>query len=223
MLVSYLENSRAHRILWLLEELELPYEVKVYKRAEDMRAPSELKSIHPLGKSPMIEADGRVFAESGAIIEYFIERYGEDKGLAPDPASSEHWDYLYWLHYSEGSAMPVVTQKLIFQMMPERVPALIRPIAKLISKGFMRSLTDPSSRDHMALWESTLKTHGWFVGDQFTAADIAMSFPVEAGYSRFERSDRYPAIEAFLTAIQGRPAYQRALERGSNYSLAWSG
>ncbi|SNY93460.1 glutathione S-transferase [Cohaesibacter sp. ES.047] len=224
--VHYLEESRAHRILWLLEELSVEYDVIVYKRTKDFRAPDSLKSVHPLGKSPVIEDGDRVLAESGAMIEYLVDTYGSDGGsgntLRPARDTDAYHDYLYWLHYSEGSAMPLVTNKLLFQMLPKKVPVLIRPIASLICKGVTDSLIDPQLVDHVTFWNDTLARDGWFAGGQFSAADIAMGFVVEATMDRFAvdgaPNDR---IEAYIDAIQARPAYQRALKRGgNNYSLS---
>ncbi|MGG7519579.1 glutathione S-transferase family protein [Allorhizobium undicola] len=217
--VHYLDNSRAHRILWLLEELGLDYEVKTYRRGPDMRAPESLKAVHPLGKSPVIEDGGNVYAESGAIIEYLIETYGKG-ALKPAQGSPGHSRYLYWLHYAEGSAMPLLLLKLIFSRLPRQVPFLLRGTARLISKAVGAKLVDPQLADHMALWESELARDGFFAGRELTGADIAMSFPVEAALSRVEVSGPMPAMRHYLEAIRARPAYRRALERGGAYGYA---
>ena len=220
--VHYLEESRAHRILWLLEELGLDYEVELYQRNRDFRAPYALKAIHPLGKSPVIEDGERVMAESGAIIEYCLSLSDRGAALRPVADTEAYWHYLYWLHYSEGSAMPLVTNKLLFKLLPKRVPIIVRPVTSLICKGVLRNLIDPQLKDHVRFWNATLAHSGWFAGREFSAADIAMSFAVEATRGRFMSDGMNTVhIDAFLDAIRARPAYQRALERGGHhYSLA---
>ncbi|MCO6185509.1 glutathione S-transferase [Rhizobium sp. L1K21] len=210
--VHLLNLSRAERLIWLLEELELPYEIKHYKRTAAYLAPKELKAVHPLGKSPVIEDDGKVIAESGAIFEYILEKYGNGR-LVPPAGSDEKLRYTYFMHYTEGSAMPLLVMKLIFMKIPDRVPFLIKPIAKLISKGATDSLIDPQLRDHIAFWESELSRDGWFAGKDFTAADIMMSFPLENIGVRFPQARESRAIQAYLDAIAARPAYKRAKEK----------
>ncbi|WP_320200583.1 glutathione S-transferase family protein [Agrobacterium sp. rho-13.3] len=217
--VHYLENSRAHRILWLLEELGLDYEVKTYKRAPDMRAPKSLKAIHPLGKSPVIEDGGKIYAESGAIIEYLLDTYGNG-AFRPQPGTDAYRRYIYWLHYAEGSAMPLLLLKLLFSRIPREVPFLLRPVANLISNGVASKLVDPQLKDHTAYWESELARDGLFAGSELTGADIAMSFPVEAAMSRAAGANKTPAIVQFLQNIRARPAYQRALKKGGAYVYA---
>ncbi|MGV8939481.1 MAG: glutathione S-transferase family protein [Allorhizobium sp.] len=217
--VHYLENSRAHRILWLLEELGVAYEVVNYKRSPDMRAPDALKRIHPLGKSPVIEDNGKVIAESGAIIEYLIDTYGDDH-LRPPQGSDARLRYRYWLHYAEGSAMPLLVMKLIFSKLPGQMPFILKPLAALISKGVSARLLDPQLDDHVAFWNTELSRDGWFAGPDFTGADIAMSFPIEAGLTRIETKGDLSALHSYLAAIRARPAYQRALQRGGAYRYA---
>ncbi len=221
IVVHYLENSRAHRILWLLEELGVPYDINVYRRGFDMRAPASLKAIHPLGKSPVIEDGGKVIAESGAIIEYLIDTYGGET-FRPVAGSDERLRYTYFLHYAEGSAMPLLVMKLVFAKLPSQVPFFIRPIAALIAKAAAKSFIDPQLEDHVAFWESELARDGYFAGAEFSAADIAMSFPLEAAMSRMEQGRERPlsAVRRYLEAIRARPAYQRALARGGAYSYA---
>ena len=220
IVVHYLENSRAHRILWLLEELGVPYDINVYRRGSDMRAPASLKAVHPLGKSPVIE-DGKVIAESGAIIEYLIDTYGGETSR-PVAGSDERLRYTYFLHYAEGSAMPLLVMKLVFAKLPSQVPFFVRPFAALIAKGAAKSFIDPQLEDHVAFWESELARDGYFAGAEFSAADIAMSFPLEAAMSRMEQGRERPlsAVRRYLEAIRARPAYQRALARGGAYSYA---
>ena len=221
ILVHYLDNSRAHRILWLLEELELDYEVKTYRRGSDMRAPDSLRQVHPLGKSPVLEDGGKVYAESGAIIEYLLDTYGNGR-LRPVAGTDAYRRYLYWLHYAEGSAMPLLLLKLLFTRLPGQMPWLLRPVAAAMSKGVRAKLIDPQLRDHLVYWETELKREGFFAGGDLTGADIAMSFPVEAAMSRADAAGDTPAIRAFLEAIRKRPAYRKALEKGGAYVYARS-
>ncbi|MDO1582378.1 glutathione S-transferase family protein [Rhizobium oryzicola] len=214
IIVHYLNNSRAHRILWLLEELGVEYQVKTYERGPDLRAPASLKAIHPLGKSPVIEDDGKVIAESGAIIEYLIETYGAGR-LKPAAGTPEALRYRYWLHYAEGSAMPLLLLKLLFLRIPAQLPFFIRPFGKMIAQGVQAKLVDPQLKDHLAFWNGELAREGWFAGGEFSGADIAMSFPVEAGMTRMQAEGDISAVRHYLDAIRARPAYQRAIERGA--------
>lgn len=219
--VHYLDNSRAHRILWLLEELGVEYEVKTYKRTSEYRAPASLKAIHPLGKSPVIEDKGRVVAESGAIMEYLMDTYGGES-LRPTTGTDERLRYCYWMHYAEGSAMPLLVMKLIFSRIPRQVPFFIRPMARMISDGVGRKLIDPQFSDHLAFWKAELARDGWFAGQRFSAADIAMSFPVEGAMSAVGRDQDTAVLRKWMDAIRARPAYQGALTRGGEYRYAKS-
>ncbi|RZJ00272.1 MAG: glutathione S-transferase [Brevundimonas sp.] len=218
--VHHLNDSRSQRVLWLLEEMGLPYEVKRYQRdAKTRLAPPELKAIHPLGKSPVLD-DGDVrVAETGAIIEYLLETYPA-AGLRPAAGTEAGRRFTYWLHYAEGSAMTPLLLKLIFGVLPDRVPFIARGVAKGISKAMNANMIDPQLAAHTALWEAELTRSPWFAGDAFSAADIMMSFPIEAGGSRISYGPDKPRLKAFLQTIQARPAYQRALERGGPYSYA---
>lgn len=216
--VHYLNDSRAHRLLWLLEELELDYQVISYQRDANLGAPAKLKTIHPLGKSPVIEMNGMVLAESGAIFEQLCDSHPA-QNLLPAPGSADRHAHIYWLHYAEGSAMPLLVDKLIFSVLPARVPFFIRPVAALISNAMMKMRIDPELKNHVALWEQTLAATGWFAGTSFSTADIIMSFPVEIGLERTGASQS-AAITRWLASIRARPAYQRALQRGGNYSYA---
>lgn len=212
LIVHYLNNSRAHRLVWLLEELGLDYEIRFYKRGPDYRAPAELKKVHPLGKSPVLEDDGLVIAESGAIFEYLLEKY-DPKGLVPASGTPERLAYTYWLHYAEGSAMPLLVMKLIFGMIPKQVPFFMKPFAKAISGSVMGRMIDPQLKDNADLWEAELSENGWFAGSAFSAADIIMSFPVEAAIIRAGLGSGYPAINNWLRSIKLRDAYKRAAEK----------
>ena len=218
--VHHLNDSRSQRVLWLLEELGLDYEVKRYQRdARTLLAPPELKAIHPLGKSPVVD-DGDVrVAETGAVVEYLLESPG-GSALRPARGTAEGRRFTYWLHYAEGSAMTPLLLKLIFSQIPKRAPLLARPVAKGIARGMNERMIDPQIAAHTAYWEAELARTEWFAGDSFSAADIMMSFPVEAAGSRVGYGPDKPRLKAFLERIHARPAYVRALERGGPYSYA---
>jgi glutathione S-transferase len=217
--VHHLNNSRSQRVLWLLEELAVPYEIVRYQRQGDMRAPKELRAIHPVGKSPVITDNGNTVAESGAIIEYVVSAYGEGR-LIPPPNTPERLRYTYWLHYAEGSAMPPLLMKLLFTLMPKRAPALLRPLVRKVSSSALTTIVNPQLKQHMAFWEEELSKSPWFAGDEFTAADIQMSFPLEAAMARGGLEQGYPKATAFLERIHLRPAYRRAIEKGGPYAVA---
>ncbi|ADG09435.1 glutathione S-transferase [Caulobacter segnis] len=219
IVVHHLNNSRSQRVLWLLEELGVPYEVKRYERdPQTMLAPPALKAIHPLGKSPVISDGDTVIAETGAIIEYVTEVHGQGR-LIPAAGSAERLRYTYWLHYAEGSAMTPLLLTLVFSALPKRAPGLMKPLVKSIAAKAQAGFVDPQLKTHIDYWEAELAKSPWFAGPEFTAADIAMSFPLEAGADRAGAASR-PHIKAFLEKIHARPAYQRALERGGPYAYA---
>ncbi|MDM0020541.1 glutathione S-transferase [Variovorax saccharolyticus] len=219
--VHHLNNSRSQRVLWLLEELELPYEVVRYQRdPKTMLAPPELKKVHPLGKSPVVTADdGPALAESGAIIETLVERYGDGR-LSPAAGTPEAHRYRYWLHYAEGSAMPPLLLKLMFDRVEKaKMPFFAKPIAKGIADKARAAFILPSLKTHLDFMEAELGKTEWFAGDAFSGADIQMSFPVEAARARGGLDASRPKLMAWLERIHARPAYQRALERGGPYGL----
>ncbi|MGA7328746.1 MAG: glutathione S-transferase [Rhodomicrobium sp.] len=219
--VHHLNNSRSQRLLWLLEELGVPYEIVHYERdPKTMLAPQTLKKVHPLGKSPIITDNGQTVVETGAIIEYILDGYGKGR-LAPKAGTPEHLRYTYWMYYAEGSAMPPLLLKLVFgRIAKHRAPFFMRPILKQISKSVQGTLIDPQLATHIGYWEDELSKHAWFAGEEFTAADIQMSFPAEATAARAGIGERYPKLQGFLDRIHARPAYLRALERGGPYALA---
>jgi glutathione S-transferase len=219
--VHHLENSRSQRVLWLLEELGLPYEVVRYERNPKTKlAPPELRALHPLGKSPIIQDGGQTVAETGAIIEYLLGKYGEGR-LVPPASAPERLRYTYWLHYAEGSAMSPLLLKLLFgQMMPAGAPPLLKPLVRSVTKPVLERFIDPQLKLHADFWEGELSKTAWFAGAEFTAADIQMSFPLEAAASRGDTGVKRPHTEAFLQTIHARPAYRRALERGGPYAYA---
>jgi glutathione S-transferase len=218
--VHHLNNSRSQRVLWLLEELEVPYEVKRYERdATTMLAPASLKAVHPLGKSPVI-TDGEVtLAESGAIIEYLAGKYGGGR-LLPPAGTPERLRCTYWLHYAEGSAMPPLLMSLIFnRVRTSPMPFFAKPIARGIADKVMGSFVSPQIKLHLDYMEGELGKSTWFAGDEFSAADVQMSFPLEAAASRGGLDAGRPKLMAFLERIHARPAYQRALAKGGPYEL----
>ena len=220
IVVHHLNNSRSQRVLWLLEELELPYEIKFYERDKDtMLAPPELFKIHPLGKSPVITDGDTTVAESGAIIDYIVSTYGNGR-LIPPEGTPERLRYTYWLHYAEGSAMPPLLLKLVFGVLPERAPWFVKPVVNGIANTANKSFIDPQLKLHTGYWESELEKTEWFAGSDFTAADIQMSFPLEAAASRADIQMALPKVMSFLKTIHERPAYRRALEKGGPYAYA---
>ena len=220
--VHHLNNSRSQRILWLLEELGLPYEIKRYQRdAKTMLAPPELLKVHPLGKSPVITDGDITVAESGAIVEYLLDTHGEASGLRPAKGSAEYRRFVYWLHFAEGSAMPPLVMKLVFQKIKSTpMPFFVKPIARGIADKVLGSFVDPNLARQMAFMEADLAGGPWFVGPQFSAADIQMSFPVEAANARGALGTNTPRLKDWLVRAHARPAYQRALERGGKYDYA---
>jgi glutathione S-transferase len=218
--VHHLNNSRSQRILWLLEELGLTYEVKRYERDKTtMRAPVSLRAVHPLGKSPVITEGNVTIAESGAIIEYLIERHGKGR-LVPPAGSPERLRYTYWLHFAEGTAMPPLVMKLVFNRIETGpMPFFVKPIARKISSTVKRSYIDPEIAGQLDYMQSEIAATGWFAGKEFTAADIQMSFPLEAAASRGGLTESHAGLTDFLQRIHARPAYQRALKRGGAYEL----
>lgn len=219
IVVHHLENSRSQRVLWLLEELGLPYEIKHYKRnPTTMRAPPELRAVHPLGKSPVVTDGDKTLAESGAIVEYLAETYGGGR-FVPPAGSPESLNYRYFMHFAEGSMMSPLLMKLIFSRLPAGAPALVRPIARAIANKALSTVAQPQIDQQLEFLEGELAQRDWFAGPEFSAADIQMSFPLEAAAARGGLDVRFPRLTDFLKRIHARPAYARALERGGPYAL----
>lgn len=218
--VHHLNNSRSQRVLWLLEELGLDYTVVRYQRDPDtLLAPPSLRAVHPLGKSPVLVDGGHTLAESGAVLEYLVERYDAARAFAPSPGTSEHLRYRYWLHYAEGSAMPPMLLSLVFSRLKKApMPFFARPIARSIADKALQGFVAPQVRLHLDYMEAELGKARWFAGENFSAADIQMSFPVEAAAARAGLGT-YPKLADFLARIHARPAYQRALEQGGPFDL----
>ncbi|MGB7756352.1 MAG: glutathione S-transferase [Salinisphaera sp.] len=218
--VHHLENSRSQRVLWLLEELEIEYKVERYARdPKTQLAPDSLKRVHPLGKSPVITDGRRTVAETGLIIDYIVREHGGGR-LAPRPGSEDHLRYQYWLHYAEGSLMPPLLLQLVFDTVEEKTPRLARPVARAISGQVKKQFIRPQRLLHFDYLENELRSHEWFVDDTFSAADIMLSFPIEAAVARGGAGERCPKLREFVERIHARPAYQRALERGGPYAYA---
>lgn len=223
--VHHLDHSRSQRVLWMLEELGLSYALVDYRRdAKTWLAPKALRQVHPLGKSPVLEDDGLVLAESGAILEYLADRYDSERRLSPDvlPAQApERLRYRYWMHYAEGSAMPPLLMALVFgRIRSAPMPFFIRPVARMIVDRTTQGFIAPQLELHLDWMERELGQRRWFAGERFTAADIQMSFPLQAAASRAGSMERYPCLQAFLTRIAERPAFQRAVARGGALDLA---
>jgi glutathione S-transferase len=225
--VHHLETSRSQRILWLLEELGVPYELKVYRRNRDTRlAPPELKAIHPLGKSPVITDEGETIAESAAIIEYLVEKYGHmGRGdvaqLEPARGSAAYRQCRYWMHYAEGSLMNWLVMKLVFSSLPKRpMPFFAKPVARAMCDKVQQQLIDPNLQNSLQFIEGHLARNTWFAGQDLTMADFQMSFAVEALLARSAAGGEYPRLAAYHRRMRERPAYQRAEAKGGPTVMA---
>jgi glutathione S-transferase len=218
--VHHLENSRSQRIVWLLEELGIDYEIRRYGRDKQTGlAPPELLEVHPLGKAPVITDGDRTVAESGAIIEYLMYEY-DDGRLRPQDGTDERLAYNYWLHYAEGTFAPLMILSLVLSRIEEApMPFFLRPVAKGIAQKVRDAYLDANVRRNLEFMDATLKDSRWFCGNVFTAADVQMSFALEAAEARTTLTDEYPHLAAFLETIRARPAYQRALDKGGHYEL----
>ncbi|WNH51730.1 glutathione S-transferase [Stenotrophomonas oahuensis] len=223
--VHHLDHSRSQRVLWMLEELNLPYQVVRYQRdPKTWLAPQALRDLHPLGKSPVVEDDTLVLAESGAILEYLVDRYDSARQFSPEPVplqSPERLRYRYWMHYAEGSAMPPMVMSLVFARLRKApMPFFARPIARQIADKALKGFVGPQIKLHLQWMERELGNTPWFAGERFTAADIQMSFPLQAAAARGGDLSAYPRLQAFLERIAQRPAYQRAQAKGGSLDLA---
>ncbi|GAB2733384.1 glutathione S-transferase [Melaminivora jejuensis] len=221
LIVHHLETSRSQRILWLLEELAVPYDIRRYPRDPKSRlAPAALKKIHPLGKSPVVEDGETVVAESGAIIEYLVERFGaqapaELAHLEPARGTPEHRQCRFWMHYAEGSLMNWLVMQLVFDTIPRQpMPFFVRPIARALCAKVQQTLIQPNVQTALAFMEAHLARHLWFAGEHITMADFQMSFAVEAALARGGGQDAWPHLRAYRQRMEARAAYQRALDKG---------
>jgi glutathione S-transferase len=217
--VHHLNNSRSQRVLWLLEELGLPYQIKHYQRdRKTMLAPPELRAIHPLGKSPVV-TDGEItVAETGAIVEYLIDK--ADGRLRPAAGTPERLRWTFWLHYAEGSLMTPLLLKLVFDFMPQRSPMILRGLVRNIATRAKAGFVMPQLGTHFDFLESELGKSEWFAGPEFSAADVMMSFPLETGAQRGGAFEGRPRLKAFVERIHARPAYKTAIEKGGPYVYA---
>jgi glutathione S-transferase len=213
--VHHLNNSRSQRVLWLLEELALPYEIKRYQRdPKTMLAPAELRAVHPLGKSPVITEGAATLAESGAILEYLLDRHGAGR-LRPAPDAPEYLRYRYFLHYAEGSLMPLMLLALVIARMPQGpMPFFMKPLVRAIAGKIRAQFLGPQLKLHLDYLERELEGRSWLLGEELSAADIQLSFVLEAAASRGGLGSNYPRLAAYLQGIRARPAYQRALAKG---------
>jgi glutathione S-transferase len=217
--LHHLENSRSQRVLWLLEELGLAYELKRYARDPKSKlAPPELTRVHPLGKSPVVTEGDATVAESGAIVEYLLERHGQGR-LRPAAGTPERLRFTYWLHFAEGSAMPFLLLKLVFEKVRTApVPFFVKPVVSGIAAKVNKAFINPNLQRQLAFIEAELARSPWFAGAEFSAADVQMSYPLEAAAESGGLGRQHPAITDWLSRIHARPAYQRALAVGGPYS-----
>ena len=217
--VHHLNNSRSQRVLWLLEELGLPYEVRRYERdAVTMRAPAALRAVHPLGKSPVLTDGDVTVAETGAIVEYVLDTHAAGR-LRPERGTAAGREFTYWLHFAEGSAMTPLLFKLVFgRILETPMPFFVNPVARGIVGKVMSTFIEPGLKLHLDFMEQSLAGRPWFCGDEFSGADIMLSFPLEAAAMRGGLGD-WPNLRSFVERVQARPAYLRALERGGPYAF----
>jgi glutathione S-transferase len=217
LIVHHLNNSRSQRVLWLLEELGVPYEVKRYQRdPKTMLAPPELRAVHPLGKSPVITHGDRVVAETGAIVTYLVDNFSDGR-LVPAGGTEDRHRYTYWLHFAEGSAIPPLVMSLVFNELPKQAPFFVRPVAKAITAAVQKGFLRPTITAQLDFIESELTGTAWFAGGAFSAADVMMSFPLEAASARIGLGKR-TRTQDWLARIHDRPAYQAALQKGGPYA-----
>ena len=222
--VHHLNNSRSQRSLWMLEELNQEYEIIGYERdLKTLQGPDSLRNIHPLGKSPVITDDSSgkqiLIAESGAIVEYLLQNYGKNSSLIiPETGSQQERDYLYWLHFSEGSLMPPLLLRLIFDRVKKaRVPFFVKPITKAVADKVLIEYVNPNINRLLEFIEESLKGKNWFLGDQLSGADIQMSFPLETSLARGLVNEHYTCIQSYVERIHEQPGYQAALKKGGKY------
>lgn len=219
--VHHLENSRSQRVLWLLEELGLPYEVKRYERDKKTNlAPKELLKVHPLGKSPVIEDNGAAYAETGAIIEHIVETHGQGR-LVPAKGTDEYRRYKYWMHAAEGSYMPPLVMALFLNRMETaKMPFFAKPIAKKLTQGVRDAYLTHTTKALFDYLDAELERSEWLAGKDFTAADVIMSFPAEASLQRVDAAKSAKKLKSYVDRLHARPAYKRALEKGGPYAYA---
>lgn len=220
IVLHHLNNSRSQRILWLLEEIGVDYELKTYQRnPKTQLAPEALKAIHPLGKSPVLTDGDRVLAESGLIIDYLIQTYAPQ--WQPVAGSDAWYQNQYWLYFAEGSLMPPLLLTLVFDTIRNsRMPFIAKPVAKAIADRVTKQFVSPDVKRLLRFIDDQLAGRDWFGAEQLSGADFQMSFPLEAARARRLVTDEHPNIRRFLACVAERPAYQRALDRGGRYAYA---
>jgi glutathione S-transferase len=213
LVLHHLNQSRSQRVLFLLEELGVPYEIRFYKR--DPRtglAPKSLREVHPLGKSPVLTDGDTVVAETGLIIDYLIDHYGDGR-LRPPADTPERLDYAYYLHYAEGSLMPLLLIGLVVGMAARKAPWPLRPVGHLFDRGVHKAFLDSQLALHLGVLDRALANRAWFAGNELTGADAIMSFPLQAARKRYGL-ECYPALRDWLARFEARPAWARATEKG---------
>lgn len=218
--VHHLENSRSLRLLWLLEEMGVEYDLKIYQRDPKTNlAPADYQALHPMGKSPVVTDGEMTLAETGAIVEYLLDHY-MTAGLRPEKGTPERQAYYYWMHAAEGSVMPLLTLGLFLTMMETRPPFFMRPIIKAVTGQLRKAYHTPSLRKQINYINTHLGENEWFTGSHLTGADAMMLFPLEAAMVRTVPDADYSHIKAYLDRVYARPAYQRAVERGGKQDLS---
>ena len=214
IVVHHLTLSRSHRLLWLLHEMEVEYELVKYERGKDFRAPKSMRDIHPLGKSPMIELeDGTVLAESGAMFEELLDLF--PSSLRPEPGTDQHRRYRFYMHYPEGSMMtPTFTKLLTTRLRDPPIPFFLKPISRQIAKTIDAEYTDAELDLHRDFLEGELAERAFVAGNDFTAADIMISYPLDAMMTQWPPDKSYPNLTAYLSGLKARDAYRKAVEVG---------
>lgn len=218
IIVHNLNHSRSIRILWLLEELGLDYEIKQYERGSDGLAPDAYKKLHPIGKAPIVTDGEDVLIESGAVIETLLDRHGNGR-LQPEPGSKDWIQYRYWMHAAEGSLMSQLLLKLILDRMESKTPFFMRPVVSLVTGKVKSMYVNPNLKDFFTYTNDVLAKSTWLTGETFTAADIMMGFPGQAAMKRADGAGRYPHIQAWIQKWEKRPAYQRALQKNGPFQI----
>jgi len=221
IIVHHLENSRSQRVLWLLEELGLPYQVKRYERDKKTNlAPKDLLKVHPLGKSPVIEDNGAIIAETGAIIEHIVDNYGQGR-LVPPRGGDDYRRYKYWIHAAEGSYMPPLVLALFLNRMETaKMPFFAKPIARKLTQGVRDAYLTHTTKALFDYLDAEIARGEWLAGKEFSAADIIMSFPAEASLQRADAAKSAKNLKSYVDRLHARPAYKRALEKGGPYAYA---
>ncbi|WOI37382.1 glutathione S-transferase [Alteromonas sp. CI.11.F.A3] len=219
--LHHLNNSRSQRILWLLEELGVDYNIEHYQRDSTTNlAPDSLRAVHPLGRSPVLTTPDGAIAESGAIVEYLVRKYGQTSFTSPESGENLQ-QYLFWLHFAEGSLMPPLVARLVLEKARQKgaKPFFIKPITNKLIDGILNAYYGPNLAQSLRYVESYLAHHTWFAGEQPTGADVQMIFPLESLVASGNAKD-FPAIREYVKRVHARPAYKQALEKGGEYAYA---